>query len=326
LVVHSNTKELQMLYKYRILNKRSLAMVLRPQLYFAPPASLNDPLEVDALLHIDGTKQQVVDHLTEYRQATLDNLSIERQSFVPIRVLLAAGDISLHAIYHRKLTRVYELEKRVLHAESMIQEARDGTQMHALVQLRGFYDQVLKPLRSSAICSLAGNPDNELMWAHYANEHRGICFEFDPSLFTRNKKVIERKVTYSRDGIVDVFQYGYRATFNLLFSMKSTAWKYENESRFFIYGDPRLEEVSHRALKSVILGYRFYSIEGLSEKALRIQRAQVGELRSNIQAINKSRQKGMKLKIMRIERKLYSFVPQIYETGQELDKMRAFSE
>jgi hypothetical protein len=40
------------------------------------------------------------------------------------------------------------------------------------------HENRLKPNR---ICSLAGNVTNQLMWAHYTQGHKGVCFEIDCS-------------------------------------------------------------------------------------------------------------------------------------------------
>ena len=92
---------------------------------------------------------------------------------------------------------------------------------------------------------------NTLMWAHYANSHKGFCVEYslDHSDFSRNDK---RQLYTSR-----IFQIDYRSTNDLDidltdpntilnskqgFFTKSTDWSYENEVRLISYDPFSTEE------------------------------------------------------------------------------------
>ena len=83
--------------------------------------------------------------------------------------------------------------------------------------------------RSVRLCSLSKNRDNALLWAHYANEHKGCCIEVE---ITDNVswKCIEVNYCSSfpklQSGITD------DEAIDMLFSTKSDYWSYENEVRF----------------------------------------------------------------------------------------------
>jgi len=81
------------------------------------------------------------------------------------------------------------------------------------------------------IYCLSPNPENLLMWSHYANSHTGICIEFDlqkSMLFTalkcRYKASYPSLKTYSK------------STRDLLAPLliKSDVWSYEKEYRFIL--------------------------------------------------------------------------------------------
>jgi hypothetical protein len=45
----------------------------------------------------------------------------------------------------------------------------------------GFYDTIFSDKYGWSVCCFSTNPLNELMWAHYADNNRGVCLEFDLS-------------------------------------------------------------------------------------------------------------------------------------------------
>src|SRR5262245_7724303 len=112
-----------MLYKYRHLNDRSLRMVECPELYFALPSSLNDPLELEALVTFQGTYLDVASHFQEYLhvlEAKYNNELADLKRKYPRYI---DGDLSIWANYHRRFSRVQEFESRINFAKSLVDEA-----------------------------------------------------------------------------------------------------------------------------------------------------------------------------------------------------------
>ncbi len=93
-------------------------------------------------------------------------------------------------------------------------------------------------MRKTAFCCLAERPDSQLMWAHYAASHKGICVGFSrkygqfpkvsvPVKYSPNRVPVDL-ASYLRDwesGDVD------KAIFEIL-TTKSLDWAYEKEWRF----------------------------------------------------------------------------------------------
>ena len=82
------------------------------------------------------------------------------------------------------------------------------------------------------ICSLSEIPDNELMWSHYSEGHRGVVIgvEVDESKY----KVVQ--VNYHKGlkkvGLMDI----NNSTAQEIFSHKLDFWQYEKEVRVFVEG------------------------------------------------------------------------------------------
>ena len=82
---------------------------------------------------------------------------------------------------------------------------------------------------------------NELMWAHYADSHKGVCIKYNfPNSFTKS--------VHNSDGITccfndiiysdsDISQYSKKYLINMTdaFFLKGKLWEYENELRFLYF-------------------------------------------------------------------------------------------
>lgn len=94
------------------------------------------------------------------------------------------------------------------------------------------------------------SPYSMLMWAHYANNHKGFCIEYDIPPYTKEHQQIyhnlmpviysDERISILEQCICSLQQPGLTATilwdvykYGLL--MKSTEWKYQNEWRLISY-------------------------------------------------------------------------------------------
>lgn len=95
------------------------------------------------------------------------------------------------------------------------------------------YEELMKAARlNSGVFSASKCWDSLLMWAHYADEHRGVVFGFDENAIFGNDSTKNsgwKKVGYSKDRVVvDVADSEAMRRF---LSEKPAAWKYEREYR-----------------------------------------------------------------------------------------------
>ena len=98
---------------------------------------------------------------------------------------------------------------------------------------------------NSKVCCFSRNPDNYLLWSHYANGHRGFCVGFDFESITntidkietieyKNQIIFLKDVTYHPiTPLVDVNnqrEFSQKISIDVL-SNKYHFWKYELEVR-----------------------------------------------------------------------------------------------
>jgi hypothetical protein len=113
-----------------------------------------------------------------------------------------------------------------------------------------------KLLGQLGVCSLSAAPNDPLLWAHYAQNHRGIALQYQPSLDPQalQPHQVEYSSTYP---IVDnFFDLKQRDIFSPLLR-KSPSWAYEREWRVLRPDAPnRTFQVRPEALTGVLLGMR----------------------------------------------------------------------
>ena len=99
-------------------------------------------------------------------------------------------------------------------------------------------------------------PCNELLWAHYANSHKGFCIEYDldklDACITDNinyridVEYQENKPTISPDDSIET-------KVKKAFSTKSLAWTYENEYRL-VFSSSGKKKIAFEAIRAIYFG------------------------------------------------------------------------
>lgn len=105
------------------------------------------------------------------------------------------------------------------------------------------------------VCFVKDTPEqgflNEIMWAHYSDNHKGVCLEIDVDVFLdENRQALEHfifePVTYGQHGKPffgwdpalnkeQNIQKFVREAYKLLFLRKSAYWEKENEERLLVF-------------------------------------------------------------------------------------------
>jgi hypothetical protein len=109
--------------------------------------------------------------------------------------------------------------------------------------------------KSIGICSLSAAPSNQLMWAHYGQEHRGVCLRFSVAHDLRN--LIAHKVIYDRNYPIVTSMFASSPSKEDLQPLlqKSPDWAYEKEWRIINVGQARTSlSFKPDALTAVIFG------------------------------------------------------------------------
>lgn len=105
---------------------------------------------------------------------------------------------------------------------------------------------------------------NTLMWAHYANSHRGICIKYklSPRLIKRNNKItgLFAAVEYPKKNFNITPKNHFE--FNECFLTKQKEWEYENEIRLIYFNANNSENFQplkfeeENIIEAIYFGYR----------------------------------------------------------------------
>ncbi|WP_142392837.1 DUF2971 domain-containing protein [Klebsiella pneumoniae] len=141
------------------------------------------------------------------------------------------------------------------------------------LHVRVKYEEALKhSLQTVGICSFSKARKNQLMWSHYADEHKDICIGFKEE-YLRESGVkffgtnVEYQDNYPFDDIIKRIHYfekgnSYNGLDNIagdillsILTTKYTSWKYERERRLIVqnFGARKFEPL---AVNSIALGLR----------------------------------------------------------------------
>lgn len=194
------------LFKYCKFDVNALQIIINKTLYFSSPDKLNDPLDSQFDLKIKNPQHFSEETREIIRESTSD-LSEE------IRMLL-----------------------RGLHPESDNLPSQEKLFKEYFTYIQNTF---------SGICCFSQTHSNNLLWTHYADQARGLCFVFDreklhesfqKNLKGSNYRMMDDNVTYKGVKRLDlrIYKNGeFDYTSAHLFS-KTSHWKYEKEYRFVL--------------------------------------------------------------------------------------------
>ena len=136
--------------------------------------------------------------------------------------------------------------KRLLNNEKHMVVDMVSSHFNANNQAHKFhYDTVNPILNNIGILCLSGDKEHLAMWAHYANNHKGLVLEFEKNhLFFKDLKLPEyaemlhqlERVTYipkENRKSINSNEYFLKETF----LTKSIDWEYEDEYRMSVYAE-----------------------------------------------------------------------------------------
>jgi hypothetical protein len=136
----------------------------------------------------------------------------------------------MHAAWEDEMKKVNTTPFEIKQLKKVIKEEED--RLNA--------DFVEKSRDSLRICCFTENKDSVLMWSHYADQHKGICVEYNFSTLPINDVRLKwlYPVVYSKI-LINISEYLIPDNINpfvfMLSSMhKYRAWKYEKEWRMMI--------------------------------------------------------------------------------------------
>lgn len=136
--------------------------------------------------------------------------------------------------------------KNLINEEKHIVVDAVSAHINSIGKAHEFYKKIRTDLlEHTGMLCLSGKQDNLLMWAHYADEHRGIVLEFDKSHpFLLNPILKENtdllfaleKVKYNKNR-PHIDSDAYLEKEKQIFLIKSKDWEYEDEYRMMLLLD-----------------------------------------------------------------------------------------
>jgi len=208
-------------YKYRSLSGPSKEWTIRiltdNKLYFSNPKHFNDPFDCRPIYSLACTNDEYQSYITR---------------LVNSREPSPEGRRELLASFAKPGMRDKLVQNLEANQEASIMDA-------------------------VGICSLSATPENVLMWSHYADEHRGICFQFNASAF-RPFFGRAQPVTYQRmRPVCNRITNSDYDNLKAVLLTKATEWSYEQEWRIVDHDLPAgPRQFPPEDLLGVVLGYR----------------------------------------------------------------------
>lgn len=207
------------LYKFRSLagEHRDFTrdIIEKSRLFWPPPASFNDPFDCTPVVVMEGSR-------------------LKRESYI------------------RRILRNYAADWPKSKRKHLI---RTGVSRSSRAYELSFTQQQKQMRHEIGVCSFSERWDHPLMWAHYADAHRGICLRFSVPQ-SGGYFELAFPVTYSaRRPIINVVEKHPDELLEQVILTKADFWGYEREWRLLDQDSgPGLHPFPASALDGVIFG------------------------------------------------------------------------
>ncbi|SHI42068.1 DUF2971 domain-containing protein [Aquimarina spongiae] len=115
--------------------------------------------------------------------------------------------------------------------------------------------------QKAGVYSLSTTSNDELLWAHYSDSHKGFCIEYDLNILLKSyqtNRVFPFPVDYTnRPPSPEFFETRIKSNGMIkeILGFKSKRWEYEKEYRL-VTDSPGIHSYNSKALKSIYFGIR----------------------------------------------------------------------
>jgi hypothetical protein len=202
------------LYKYRVFNTYVLECLTEATVYYSDPNAFNDhPLDCKPAIKVDT-----------------DLLSLERlYYFLLLKTGFSEQQAQDEIFYLRYNSTAYRDYQEDVSGEKYLKEALLPPKINELI---------VAEIQGKGVFSLSETWKSPLMWSHYADEHRGICIEYNTALIPHpNIAAVDYRSPRSIKAS-DLIAWKMKASseaerrvYNTYFFAKSPEWRYEKEWR-----------------------------------------------------------------------------------------------
>jgi len=205
------------LYKYRVANEYSFTEIMQNKVYYSDPRRLNDPFDCSPVVLVDSELNDLENICFQLMYLTYTKKNYNSE-LAEKSALDEITEIRYRASEYGDRQKDSEAKKEYIYALE-----------------RGIIDNLI---HTKGVLCLAQKWDCPLMWSHYADQHKGVCIEYDTSA---TKFGVPVKVIYSGErGIKtsDLYKWlinndkdALERVRNGYFYRKARQWKYEKEWR-----------------------------------------------------------------------------------------------
>jgi hypothetical protein len=249
------------LYKYKRLDNFTLDYLTTDHLFFPCIFDLNDPFEADIrMISATNEEDKLIHHHNEFLQVITTQYEKYRALYAARRTDVFDSFIDSMDHSFSVISSWFRLYKGLYDSALKMQEKlKTASLEEKLALMHSFwYGMRLYVLEKIGIVSFTANPRSAVMWAHYADNHKGICIAYStwrrPVTGWKNFKY--HKVNYSNQRQVDFLQYDFQTNFERMLLQKSEEWKYEEEYRLISYKGRGIQQGTPGAINGIILGRR----------------------------------------------------------------------
>jgi len=220
---------------------RILDVLLNQRIYFSDPSKFNDPFDCAFGIQFPNPGKLTSKDEADWKEYLI-HIGTEGPDSLAPEVSAKKAEQFLKDGKHKNIGIIQEFRKEVRAA------------IKALGKVMG-------------VLCLSSNPKSAMMWAHYADNHRGIVFKFNTD-YMYDKRTNERRcfhVDYEDNfPTLAEYLYAYRASKKgdviapnkLFFCRKSKDWERESEWRFFSEPADSLIPFEPSMLDGVIFGWK----------------------------------------------------------------------
>ncbi|MFP3801819.1 DUF2971 domain-containing protein [Paraburkholderia sp. SIMBA_027] len=221
-------------FKYRGVNEYSLANLRDNQVWLADPKTFNDPYDCSVFVDLDAMAD------ASFKSPPNELLQLMRTRFPPeivdtFQAAVTGSDNPFEALVNAVATELPADQRPGI--ATALKEAFSQVNRQYAVRNSDRFKEAFK------VCSFSERVDSTLMWAHYANYHKGFCVEYSMEGFTPSDPLTRfmYPVIYAEHpfNATESIQTVGTASHNNLYLnkaglIKSTDWAYEKEWRLII--------------------------------------------------------------------------------------------
>lgn len=231
--------EIRALYKYMPINENTLGCILKNEFWFSKPAYFNDPLDCGIQL------------LNQIDENSLIKI-IERDIIYSEKSIKNNNQIKSVDKFKNFLNK--------LKSEN-IDFSEINEEFNTIAKIA--IDKYSEEIQKIGILSLSEINNNILMWSHYAQQHNGICIEFErceDNILSNNKNTLPVRYSIKKplislsDEILGDINLKKEIRRSLIYT-KSVDWNYEREWRVVI-DEGNVPRKINAPMKRIYFGYK----------------------------------------------------------------------